>query len=73
MNDDEYELHVLQLFHDIVSYTIVISYVDQYSRDVADEIKAVIADESKTFERLFSRNKMLRRKIKRRKQSKITA
>ena len=42
----------------------VISYVDPSCRDVADEIKAVIADESKTFERLFSRNKMLRRKIK---------
>ena len=55
-----------------VSYTTVISYVDPSSRDVADEIKAVIADESKTFERLFSRNKMLRRKIKRRQQNKMS-
>ena len=55
-----------------LSYTTVISYVDPSSRDVADEIKAVIADESKTFERLFSRNKMLRRKIKRRQQNKMS-
>ncbi len=36
-------------------------------QDLADEIQAVVKDHSKSFDLVFSRNKMLRRKIKRKK------
>lgn len=35
--------------------------------DIAREIEKVVADRSKSFDSVFSRNKMLRRKINRRK------
>lgn len=46
----------------------VISYVGEADRDLAEEVKEVVGDRSKNFNAIFSRNKMLRRKINRKKQ-----
>ena len=40
--------------------------------DVANEIQKVIKDRDSSFDRVFSRNKMLRRKINRRKKKHST-
>ena len=46
----------------------VISYVGEGDRDLADEVREVVQDKRKTFNSIFSRNKMLRRKLNRKKQ-----
>jgi len=46
---------------------VVTSYVSEGDQDLAEEIRKVVEDESKSFDQIFSRNKMLRRKINRRK------
>jgi hypothetical protein len=43
----------------------VISYVGETDRDLAREVRGVVEDRSKSFNSIFSRNKMLRRRIKR--------
>ena len=45
----------------------MISYVEESDVDMAKEIEKVVSDRSKSFDSVFSRNKMLRRKINRRK------
>ena len=45
----------------------VISYTTESDRDLAREVERVLADRSRSFQEIFSRNKMLRRKIKSRK------
>ncbi len=45
----------------------VIAYVCDSDQDLANEIKRVLADQNKSFAPIFSRNKMLRRKINARK------
>ena len=45
----------------------MISYTADSDHDLAEEIQRVLADRSKSFQEIFSRNKMLRRKIKSRK------
>ena len=51
-------------------HVIVIAYVGPKDRVLAEEIKRVLQqgkdEEGKTFSTLFSRNKMLRRRLKRR-------
>ena len=46
---------------------IVLSYTEEKDRDLAQEIRRVLDDRSLSFQEIFSRNKMLRRKIKARK------
>lgn len=50
----------------------MISYVAESDVDIAKEIQRVIKDRDKSFESVFSRNHMLRRKINRRKQFELT-
>ena len=50
------------VYRDLVC--LVISYVGNSDQDLAAEIKGVLEDRTKTFMSIFSRNKMLRRKIK---------
>ena len=45
----------------------MISYVEECDEDIARVIEKVVMDRSKSFDSVFSRNKMLRRKINRRK------
>ena len=42
----------------------VLSYVEESDMDFAREIQEVLCDRSKSFDLIFSRNKMLRRRIK---------
>ena len=56
----------------ITTFLAVISYVGESDVDIAEEIKRVVTDREESFESVFSRNKMLRRKIKRRKQFELT-
>ena len=46
---------------------LVISYVGPNDQDLAAEIKRTLEEKTASFEGIFSRNKMLRRKINRRK------
>ena len=48
-------------------FVLVISYVGPDDQDLAAEIKRILAEKKASFEGIFSRNKMLRRKINRRK------
>lgn len=43
----------------------VISYVGETDRDLAREVRDVVEDRSKSFNSIFSRNKMLRRRMNR--------
>ena len=45
----------------------MISYVGETDRDLVEEVKNVMEDKSKSFNLIFSRNKMLRRRINRKK------
>ena len=45
----------------------VISYVGKTDEDIAREVREVVEDEKKSFDTIFSRNKMLRRTINRKK------
>ena len=45
----------------------VLSYMEEKDRDLGQEIRRVLDDRSRSFQEIFSRNKMLRRKIKARK------
>ena len=45
----------------------VISYVGKTDRDLAMEVRDIVKDKSKSFNSIFSRNKMLRRRINRKK------
>ena len=60
--------HVGQL---LPSPYAVISYITPVDRDLALEIQQVLEDPSKSFQNIFSRNKMLRRKIKARKKREL--
>ena len=52
-------------------FVLVISYVGPVDQDLAAEIKRILAEKTTSFEGIFSRNKMLRRKINRRKLQKL--
>ena len=41
-------------------------------RDLAAEVREVVEDKNKSFDSIFSRNKMLRRRIKRKKAAAIS-
>ena len=57
----------LELTHSHITSYIVISYVGETDRDLAREVIEVTEDKSKSFNSIFSRNKMLRRRINRKK------
>lgn len=42
---------------------LVVAYVEEADADLAHEIQCVLGDSTKSFDQIFSRNKMLRRKI----------
>lgn len=48
-------------------FAIVISYVEESDVDIAEEIEEVVSNPSMSFDSVFSRNKMLRRRINRKK------
>lgn len=48
-------------------FASVISYVGPDDQDLAAEIKRILGEKNTSFEEIFSRNKMLRRKINKRK------
>jgi len=49
----------------------VIAYVELSDCDLAAEIQSILGDRTKTFASIFSRNKMLRRKLNARKARKL--
>ena len=66
MRGNPYSLSSERHFTEFSTSTVT-SYVCESDKDLAEEIRKVVEDESKSFDQIFSRNKMLRRKIKRRK------
>ena len=42
---------------------LVVAYVEEADSDLACEIQHILSDRTKNFDQIFSRNKMLRRKI----------
>jgi hypothetical protein len=51
----------------IILFVAVISYVLESDADVAKEIEKVTVNRERTFDSVFSRNKLLRRRINRKK------
>ena len=53
----------------LIVLSAVISYVSDSDADIAKEIERVVTNREESFDSVFSRNKMLRRKINRRKKN----